>query len=66
MSVQFLKLNAFSTCSRRFLISNINWSNDNLNWQKLLGFRSKQEKLENKTYKVIEVKYNLPVLVPRV
>ena len=39
MSVQFLKLNAFSTCSRRFLISN---ELDKLEFrlEKELGFRT--------------------------
>ena len=44
-SEQFLKQNAFLTCSWRFLRSN-KWEQLESNWKKLLGFRNMQEKLE--------------------
>ena len=45
MSVQFLKLNTFSTCSWRFLISN-ELEQLTVKWKKITGIKKSTEKVK--------------------
>ena len=62
----FWQKNAFLTCSSGGVSYLKNYSNYNLNWKKLLGFRNMQENLENIIIlcvmtKVMTTDYKCPV-----